>query len=37
MIPLIEEKREELKQLCARYRVRRLELFGSAARGEFDA
>ena len=37
MIPLIEEKREDLKQLCARYRVRRLELFGSAARGKFDA
>ncbi len=36
MIPLIEEKREEIGRLCARYGVRRLELFGSAAAGDFD-
>ena len=36
MIPLLEEKREELTRLCARYRVQRLEVFGSAARGDFD-
>ena len=36
MIPLLEGKRAELAPLCARYRVRRLEAFGSAARGDFD-
>jgi predicted nucleotidyltransferase len=36
MIPLIAEKRAELEALCARYRVRRLALFGSAAVGDFD-
>ena len=34
---LIEEKREELKQLCDQFKVRRFELFGSAADGSFDA
>lgn len=38
MIRLIESRREAIEQLCVRYRVRRLELFGSAATGrEFDA
>ena len=36
MIGLLEEKREDLVGLCERYRVRRLEVFGSAAHGEFD-
>jgi uncharacterized protein len=36
MIPLIEEKREEIEGLCARCGVRRLELFGSAAGDDFD-
>jgi hypothetical protein len=36
MIPLLEAKRDELDRLCAQYHVRRLELFGSAARGDFD-
>jgi len=36
MITLLEEKRDELTRLCARYHVRRLELFGSAARDDFD-
>ena len=31
MLTLIEERRELLLQLCQRYRVERLELFGSAA------
>jgi len=31
MIPLIEEHRGSLLQLCRRYRVQRLEVFGSAA------
>ena len=34
MSPLIEQHREELAELCRRYHVKRLELFGSAARGE---
>jgi len=29
--------RDELEDLCCRYHVRRLELFGSAASGEFDS
>jgi predicted nucleotidyltransferase len=36
MIRLIEENREELDRLCLRHRVARLELFGSAAVGDFD-
>jgi predicted nucleotidyltransferase len=33
---LIETKRTELAQVCAQYRVRRLELFGSATGERFD-
>lgn len=37
MVPLIAGKRAEIEQLCRRHRVRRLEVFGSAARGtDFD-
>lgn len=36
MQPFIEAKQEELKNLCRRYRVRRLELFGSAAAGGYE-
>jgi uncharacterized protein len=36
MIDEIARHREELQALCRHYRVRRLELFGSAARGDFD-
>ncbi len=36
MIDEIETHREELRALCRRFRVRRLDLFGSAARGDFD-
>jgi hypothetical protein len=36
MHPLILEKREALEALCRRYRVRRLEVFGSVADGTFD-
>jgi predicted nucleotidyltransferase len=32
VIPLIEQHRAELDDLCKRYGVKRLELFGSAAR-----
>jgi predicted nucleotidyltransferase len=34
--PLVEEKRGALLDLCGRHCVRRLDLFGSAATGEFD-
>ena len=33
MIRLIEDNRETIKDLCTRYQVRRLELFGSALTG----
>jgi predicted nucleotidyltransferase len=36
MIDQIELHREELRALCCRFHVRRLDLFGSAARGDFD-
>ena len=36
MIALIEQKRESLVDLCRRYRVSRLEVFGSAVTGKFD-
>src|SRR6516162_1317995 len=36
MIDAIALRREELRALCRRYHVRRLDLFGSAARGDFD-
>ena len=35
--PSIEEHLAELAQLCRRYRVVSLSLFGSAARDDFDA
>ena len=37
MNSLIEAKRTQLEELCRRYRVRRIELFGSAAKGVFDS
>jgi uncharacterized protein len=36
MLPLIAEHREQIATLCRRHGVRRLELFGSGARGDFD-
>jgi predicted nucleotidyltransferase len=33
---LLQAKLKLLRELCERYGVERLELFGSAARGEFD-
>ncbi len=36
MIPLIEQHREAINALCREFGVVRLELFGSAATGEFD-
>lgn len=37
MNPVIDQHRSSLAQECRRFGVRRLELFGSAARGDFDA
>lgn len=34
--PLVQERLEELRSLCARFGVRRLELFGSATSPRFD-
>lgn len=36
MIPLIEDNREAIVALCKTYGVRKLALFGSAARGDFN-
>lgn len=36
MQPLIEEHLEEIRALCRAYGVARLEVFGSAATGQFD-
>jgi len=36
MIRLIEQNRQALERACVRHRVARLELFGSAAEGDFD-
>jgi predicted nucleotidyltransferase len=36
MKTLIEEKRGAIEELCRRYRVRQLELFGSAVGDRFD-
>ena len=35
MIATIGDRQKELAALCRRFAVRRLELFGSAARGDF--
>lgn len=36
MVSIIEQNREQLKNLCSRYHVSSLELFGSAATEDFD-
>ena len=36
MISLVEDKKTQVAELCARYGVERLDLFGSAAGGGFD-
>jgi predicted nucleotidyltransferase len=36
MQPAIEAKREEVAEICRRFHVRRLDVFGSAAREDFD-
>ncbi|MCP3957954.1 MAG: hypothetical protein GY719_08890 [bacterium] len=37
MQQILEARSEALRQLCEKHGVRRLELFGSAASGDFDA
>lgn len=37
MIRLIEDKRNDIEILCIKYHVAKLEVFGSAADGDFDA
>lgn len=36
MIPLIQDNLPAIAELCLKHKVRRLELFGSAACGDFD-
>ena len=36
MIALVEDKREALNELCRRFHVKRLDIFGSAVTGKFD-
>ena len=36
MNPLIEDNRQDVERLCRRYRVQRIELFGSATGPDFD-
>lgn len=36
MIAIVDQKRREMADLCRRFRVRRLELFGSAAGDRFN-
>lgn len=36
MLPFIESKRPDIESLCRTFHVRRLEVFGSATRGNFD-
>ena len=36
MNDLVDSRRAELAELCARFHVKRLDLFGSAVRGGFD-
>ena len=36
MIRVLEGHRFDLVELCRKYRVRRLDVFGSAARSDFD-
>ena len=37
MIPAVEEKADDLKRLCIRYGVERLDLFGSASTDQDDS
>src|SRR5206468_10738729 len=37
MLAIVEEQRAAIAEICRRFGVRKLELFGSAATGAFDA
>ncbi len=37
MVAIVDSKLSELEDLCRKHRVRRLEVFGSAADGTFDS
>ena len=37
MIPAVEERADDLKRLCIRYGVQRLDLFGSASTERYDS
>jgi len=37
MIPIVAQKKNELADLCRRFKVERLDLFGSAADGNFKS
>ena len=34
--PVVAERTEEIREICRRHGVKRLDLFGSAARDDFD-
>lgn len=36
MIALVEDKKDDIAALCRRFSIQRLDLFGSAATGDFD-
>ncbi|MDQ3480300.1 MAG: nucleotidyltransferase domain-containing protein, partial [Actinomycetota bacterium] len=36
MPALLEDKRAQIEELCRHFRVRRLDVFGSAIRDDFD-
>lgn len=36
MQPMVKAQLAEVRRICRRFHVRRLEVFGSAARGDFD-
>lgn len=36
MVPILEEQRDAVAAVCRKYGITRLELFGSAANGDFD-
>ena len=36
MHPVIESRRSQMAELCRRFHVRRMEVFGSAVGGDFD-
>jgi predicted nucleotidyltransferase len=36
MLEMLQQRRQSLVELCRRHDVRRLDVFGSAVRGDFD-